>query len=148
MSGIDRDWSKPAAMAIPKEGYFEVERAVRAGFSAHSGLLLVMKGSGEEPTPGSGAALEPGEFILGYPDEDGPVANLPEPEVLSRNGSYMAYRRLQEHVGAFRDYLRECRHPAGSGTAGRQVHGPLAQRRTTSARTGQRRSRIGRRPHA
>src|SRR6478672_10834545 len=25
----------------------------------------VMKGSGEEPTPGSGAALEPGEFILG-----------------------------------------------------------------------------------
>ena len=32
----------------------------------------VMKGSGEEPTPGSGAALEPGEFILGYPDEDGP----------------------------------------------------------------------------
>ena len=66
----------------------------------------VMKGSGEEPTPGSGAPLEPGEFILGYPDEDGPVANLPEPEVLSRNGSYMAYRRLQEHVGAFRDYLR------------------------------------------
>jgi len=27
--------------------------------------------------------------------------------VLSRNGSYMAYRRLQEHVAAFRDYLRE-----------------------------------------
>jgi Dyp-type peroxidase family len=67
----------------------------------------VMKGSGEEPTPGSGAALEPGEFILGYPDEDGPVANLPEPQVLSRNGSYMAYRRLEEHVGLFRDYLRE-----------------------------------------
>ncbi|OFJ51405.1 Dyp-type peroxidase [Mycolicibacterium grossiae] len=67
----------------------------------------VMKGSGEEPTPGSGAPLEPGEFILGYPDEDGPVANLPQPEVLSRNGSYMAYRRLEEHVGAFRDFLRE-----------------------------------------
>ena len=67
----------------------------------------VIEGSGEEPTPGSGAPLKPGEFILGYPDEDGPVANLPQPEVLSRNGSYMAYRRLQEHVGAFRDYLRE-----------------------------------------
>ena len=26
MSGIDGDWSKPAAMAIPKEGYFEFER--------------------------------------------------------------------------------------------------------------------------
>ncbi|MFQ6229626.1 Dyp-type peroxidase [Nocardia sp. NPDC002869] len=67
----------------------------------------VMKGSGEEPTPGSGAPLEPGEFILGYPDEAGPPRGLPQPEALSRNGSYMAYRRLQEHVGAFRDYLRE-----------------------------------------
>jgi Dyp-type peroxidase family len=67
----------------------------------------VMEGSGEEPTPGSGARLKPGEFILGYPDEDGPPSNLPQPEVLARNGSYMAYRRLQEHVGLFRDYLME-----------------------------------------
>jgi Dyp-type peroxidase family len=67
----------------------------------------VMEGSGEEPTPGSGAPLKPGEFILGYPDENGPPTDMPQPEVLSRNGSYMAYRRLQEHVGRFRDYLRE-----------------------------------------
>src|SRR3954452_2894377 len=67
----------------------------------------VMKGSGEEPTPGSGAALEPGEFILGYPDENGPPTLQPQPEVLSRNGSYMAYRRLEEHVGKFREFLRE-----------------------------------------
>ena len=66
-----------------------------------------IEGSGEEPTPGSGAPLKAGEFILGYPDEDGPPANLPQPETLSRNGSYMAYRRLQEHVGAFRDFLRK-----------------------------------------
>ena len=67
----------------------------------------VIEGTGEEPTPGSGAPLKPGEFILGYPDEDGPPANLPQPEILSRNGSYMAYRRLEEHVGKFRDFLRE-----------------------------------------
>jgi Dyp-type peroxidase family len=67
----------------------------------------VIEGSGEEPTPGSGAPLKAGEFILGYPDEEGPPANLPQPEVLSRNGSYMAYRRLEEHVGAFRDFLRQ-----------------------------------------
>src|SRR6185369_14663604 len=66
----------------------------------------VIEGSGEEPTPGTGAPLKAGEFILGYPDEDGPPANLPQPEILSCNGSYMAYRRLQEHVGAFRDFLR------------------------------------------
>jgi Dyp-type peroxidase family len=67
----------------------------------------MMEGSGEEPTPGSGAPLKPGEFILGYPDEENPAPKLPQPEELSRNGSYMAYRRLQEHVGLFRDYLRE-----------------------------------------
>lgn len=66
-----------------------------------------LKGSGEEPTPGSGDPLEPGEFILGYPDEDGSVPKLPQPEVLSRNGSYLAYRRLEEHVTLFRDYIRE-----------------------------------------
>ena len=26
MSATDHDWTKPAAMAIPKEGYFELER--------------------------------------------------------------------------------------------------------------------------
>jgi Dyp-type peroxidase family len=66
-----------------------------------------IEGSGEEPTPGSGAPLKPGEFILGYPDEEGPVANLPQPAVLSRNGSFMAYRRLEEHVVQFREFLRE-----------------------------------------
>jgi deferrochelatase/peroxidase EfeB len=73
----------------------------------------VIEGGGEAPTPGSGAPLKPGEFILGYPDEFGPPANLPQPEILSRNGSYMAYRRLQEHVGRFRDFLipsRSLRH--------------------------------------
>ena len=67
----------------------------------------VIEGTGETPTPGSGAAIKAGEFILGYPDEDGPAVNLPQPEVLSRNGSYMAYRCMQEHVGAFRDFLRQ-----------------------------------------
>ncbi len=67
----------------------------------------VIEGSGEEPTPGSGAALKPGEFILGYPDEHGVIADSPQPEILARNGSYMAYRRLEEHVGKFREFLRQ-----------------------------------------
>jgi len=67
----------------------------------------VVEGSGDEPTPGSGAPLKPGEFILGYPDEVGPPAGLPQPPELVRNGTYMAYRRLEEHVGKFRDFLRE-----------------------------------------
>jgi hypothetical protein len=37
----------------------------------------------------------------------GPPAHLPQPPELVRNGAYMAYRRLEEHVGKFRDFLRE-----------------------------------------
>ena len=66
----------------------------------------VIEGSGDAPTPGSGAPLKAGEFILGYPDESGVAPPLPQPEVLSRNGSFMAYRRLEEHVGKFRDFLQ------------------------------------------
>ena len=67
----------------------------------------VIEGTDDVPTPGSGPPLKPGEFILGYPDESGRSIDLPQPEILSRNGSYMAYRRLQEHVGKFRDFLRQ-----------------------------------------
>jgi Dyp-type peroxidase family len=68
-----------------------------------------IEGMGVTPTPGSGPPIKAGEFFLGYPDEDangGPLP-LPQPEILSRNGSYLAYRRLEEHVGAFRDFLRQ-----------------------------------------
>ena len=67
----------------------------------------VIEGEGEEPTPGSGDPLKAGEFILGYPDEYGVVADNPQPKNLALNGSYMAYRRLAEHVGRFRDFLRQ-----------------------------------------
>jgi len=66
----------------------------------------VVEGSDEVSNPGSGGPLKAGEFFLGYADETGEIAALPQPEALTRNGSYLAYRRLQEHVGAFRDFLR------------------------------------------
>jgi deferrochelatase/peroxidase EfeB len=67
----------------------------------------VIAGMGEEPMPGAGPALKPGEFFLGYDDEEGPGPALPQPEILSRNGSYIAYLRIEEHVGRFRDFLRQ-----------------------------------------
>ena len=67
----------------------------------------VIEGTGEEPTPGSGPALKAGEFFLGYADESGCLTEIPQPEILSRNGSYLAYVRLEEHVGAFRDFLKQ-----------------------------------------
>jgi deferrochelatase/peroxidase EfeB len=78
----------------------------------------VVDGTGVEPTPGSGAPVKPGEFFLGYPDERGLQPVLPRPEILTRNGSYLAYFRLQEHVGAFRDFLRE---HGGESSAGQEL---------------------------
>lgn len=66
-----------------------------------------IEGTGIEPTPGSFPASKPGEFILGYADDIGVVAALPQPEIVSRNGTYVVYRKLQQHVGAFRDFLSQ-----------------------------------------
>ena len=67
----------------------------------------VIEGTGEEPMPGSGPAIKAGEFLLGYPDEEGTIADGPKAEILSRNGSYLAYLMMEEHVGAFRDFLQQ-----------------------------------------
>ena len=67
----------------------------------------VIEGTGEVSPPGSLSPIKAGEFFLGYMDESGTKPLMPQPETLFRNGSYLAYLRLQEHVGAFRDFLRE-----------------------------------------
>lgn len=73
----------------------------------------VIEGTGEEPPPGAGPPIKAGEFFLGYVDETGVLPMMPQPEGLSRNGSYLAYLRMEEHVGAFREFLRQ--------------HGPTAE---------------------
>ncbi len=101
-----------------------------------------IEGNGVEPTPGTGEPLKPGEFILGYPDEYGVIADSPRPEILARNGSYMAYRRLEEHVGKFREFLRQHGDSrGGAGTDRGQADGALAQRRAARARARKRRFR-------
>lgn len=66
----------------------------------------VIEGMGIEPTPGSHAPSKAGEFFLGYPDETGVIPLQPQPEILSKNGSFLGYRKMREHVGAFRDFLK------------------------------------------
>ena len=50
--------------------------------------------------------LKAGEFILGYPDEDGPYAGGPSAPLL-RNGTYMVYRKLRQDAFGFRRHLYE-----------------------------------------
>ena len=66
------------------------------------------------PAPGGGtprqnghwAPLAPGEFVLGYPDEDGLIQPWPCNPDLQRAGMYMVFRKLEQDVMAFRNYLR------------------------------------------
>jgi len=55
---------------------------------------------------GSEAPIKAGEFILGYPDENGETAQAPIPEQLRLNGTFVALRKFHMDVAAFRRYLR------------------------------------------
>ncbi len=66
-----------------------------------------VEGSGGDVHPGYGPAIKAGEFVMGYPDELGITATSPQPEVLRRNGTFLAFRKFHTRVAAFRKYLRE-----------------------------------------
>jgi len=74
-----------------------------------------IEGSGVGELPGQGAVVDgggwrpirAGEFILGYPDEEGALPAAPPPAELSTNGSYLVFRKLHQHTAAFRRQLAE-----------------------------------------
>ncbi len=65
-----------------------------------------IEGSGIPGTNPGERPLKAGEFVLGYPDEMGDAPLMPQPEVLGRNGTYIVFRKLQQRVAAFRQYLK------------------------------------------
>jgi Dyp-type peroxidase family len=69
-----------------------------------------IEGSGVEPLPGQGPPIKAGEFILGYPGEAGVPLPAPEPDVLGRNGTFVALRKYQSLVGTFNRFLHANSH--------------------------------------
>jgi Dyp-type peroxidase family len=64
-----------------------------------------IEGSGIPGTNPKEQPLKPGEFVLGQPDELGGIQKT-QPEVLGRNGTYVAFRKLHQRVAAFRQFLK------------------------------------------
>ena len=96
MKGIKAIW-RQNCHALPNE---------KEPFGYRDGISHpAIEGSG---IPGSNPKEEPlraGEFVLGYPDELGGIQKT-EPDVLGRNGTYVVFRKLQQRVAEFRQYLK------------------------------------------
>ncbi|MCJ2186479.1 Dyp-type peroxidase [Novosphingobium beihaiensis] len=73
-------------------------------FSGEAERLRVA-GGGKIMPDQSWAPLATGEFLLGYPDEAQEVPGAAMPIAFSRNGTFMAYRKLHEDVRVFHDYI-------------------------------------------
>src|SRR5262249_53329538 len=65
-----------------------------------------VEGSGIPGTNPSEPPLKAGEFVLGYVDEMGDIAPAPQPEILGRNGTFVALRKLHQRVADFRKFLK------------------------------------------
>ncbi|MFL4909792.1 Dyp-type peroxidase [Streptomyces sp. MMS24-I2-30] len=57
--------------------------------------------------PGFGPTIKSGEFVLGYGNQLGRLTPVPQPDILGRNGSYVAFRKLHLNVAGFRRYLKD-----------------------------------------
>jgi Dyp-type peroxidase family len=55
---------------------------------------------------GCGADVAAGEFILGYPDQTGQTSGASLP-AWARNGSFLAFLQLQQHVATFRSAMQQ-----------------------------------------
>ena len=64
-------------------------------------------GNGAFDGEGNWRPLATGEFLLGYPDEAQEIAGAAMPLDFSRNGTFMAYRKLHQDVAAFKKFLNK-----------------------------------------
>lgn len=76
------------------------------GTESVSGNKTPTPGQGTPDVEGQWKSLKPGEFILGYEDEFGEVAQAPSYYDLRKNGTYLVLRVLEENVAVFRKFLK------------------------------------------
>ncbi|MEO1220354.1 MAG: hypothetical protein AAFY42_03240 [Pseudomonadota bacterium] len=86
------------------EGQFQPEDETKrkVGNGKFTGEL---KSQEEVEDPENWSPLATGEFLLGYPDEAKEMPPAARPNLFSTNGTFMAYRKLEEKVEAFDEYI-------------------------------------------
>src|SRR6516165_4410016 len=118
-SDSEQAWQQTMAMARQQyQGFPGLAVLAEQDFGAQPGDLNplgykdsigqpAIEGSGVDSLPGQGPAIKAGEFILGYPGEDGVPLPMPQPDALGRNGTFAGLRKYQSRVGTFNRFLRE-----------------------------------------
>jgi cytochrome P450/deferrochelatase/peroxidase EfeB len=94
------------------------------GMADANGLSHPAPGGGTPRQNGQWAPLAAGEFLLGYPDEDGLIQPWPCNRRLQCGSMYMVFRKLEQDVIGFRNFLRDASpDPAASGLLAAQMFG-------------------------
>lgn len=117
--GRDDHQDASALIARDGEGRFVVTGGEHFGFTDGFGDPIFegqySKAQERELAPGRGkiapgrdgewSALATGEFLLGYPDEAQEIPGAALPVEFSRNGTFIAWRKLHQNVQTFRDHV-------------------------------------------
>ncbi len=98
LRGVQAIWRQDCAALASGKEHFGFRDGI--GYPAIEGSPLPGTNTREMP-------LAAGEFVLGYPDETASLPPMPSPDVLGRNGTYVAFRKLHQRVAELRRYLKE-----------------------------------------
>jgi Dyp-type peroxidase family len=75
-------------------------------------LRLMAEDFGLQPKTRSWRLIRPGEFVLGYENEDGELPSGP-PAPLGPNGTFMVYREIDQYPRVFDDYVERAAQRSG-----------------------------------
>ncbi|HEY3142784.1 MAG TPA: hypothetical protein VGJ86_16710, partial [Acidimicrobiales bacterium] len=119
-SGLELISTERLANLIPEPGRYPgpappIRRMEHFGFAdgisqpAVDGAVepTIVRGNGTPLDDGGWRTVQPGEFVLGYRDEEEAAPPLPSPRALVANGSFLVYRKLAQDVAAFRRMLTD-----------------------------------------
>jgi deferrochelatase/peroxidase EfeB len=118
--GPDRRWQELSAITrrgkdgnwrpLPLEHFGladGISETVFEGQMAEEDMARYVRGGGKLLADQSWAPLAAGEFLLGWPDESQEVPGAAMPLDFSRNGTFMALRKLHQNVAAWRRFTAE-----------------------------------------
>ena len=97
----------PAVTVLKREDFAQVQNG-RTPFGYKDGISFPsIEGNDPSPITSPEKPIAAGEFVLGYPGDCRRTLDMPQPDVLGRNGTFVGFRKLHSRVAAFRRFLRD-----------------------------------------